>query len=158
MGGYSMAVYTALNDTEYRMLAQKNANRELRKRISETCARFPNTPGLETMLFPGGKVPYFPVIFASSTAGFMGMKFVSRCLLGVSMSGVGTSPGSCSFEDMLIGFSDFNEHTIGNVLTRALQGDPMSFEEWEQQKGQAATNIVNYGNDNTIGGRDASRW
>ncbi|WP_291057832.1 hypothetical protein [Herbiconiux sp.] len=153
---FSIDVYRAINDTAFRMRGQKNANRELRGRIAEACANFPGG-GLETMRFEQGKGEYYPVVFAASS-GFLGLSDSNRCVLGVSMSGIGTSNFKCSFEDLLIGYSDFNWHTIENVLHRALQGDPMSFDEWTEQKGQAGTKIVNYGDDNTIGGRDATRW
>lgn len=155
---FSLAVYEALNDTGYRMQGKGNSNRELRKQIADFCLKFPATPGLETMPFEKGKETYYPVIFALSTGGFLGMSSSNRCLIGVNRAGVGVSSSRYSFADLLIGYSDFNPHTIENVLRRALQGDPMSFEEWSEQKGQAGTQIINYGDDNTIGGRDANRW
>ncbi|WP_312677899.1 hypothetical protein [Microbacterium sp.] len=155
---FSLAVYEALNDTGYRMQGQRSANRELRRQIAEICAKFPGTPGLETMRLEQGKAVYYPVIFALSTGGFLGMSSSNRCILGVSMDGKGVSSSRYAFDDVLIGYSDFNAHTIENVLRRALGGDPMSFDEWTQQRGQAGTNIITYGNDNTIGGKDATRW
>ncbi|MFE4948667.1 hypothetical protein ACFQ9V_01015 [Leifsonia sp. NPDC056665] len=155
---FSIEVYEAINDTAFHMRGQEKSNRELRLKIAEICRRFPNAQGLETMRFEQGRDLYYPVIFASASGGFMGMNSSNRCVLGVSMQGVGTSKSRCSFEDLLIGYSDFNWHTIENVLRRALQGDPMSFDEWTGQKGQAGTKIVNYGNDNTIGGRDVTQW
>lgn len=155
---FSLAVLQAMNDTAYRMHGQEKSNREFRKRIAAACSAFPGMPGLETMRFDEGRDVYYPVVFASSTGGFLGMSTSNRCLLGVSMTGTGNSKMRCSFEDLLIGYSDFNWHTIENVLQRALQGDPMSFDEWTEQKGQAGTKIVNYGDDNTIGGRDVTRW
>lgn len=155
--GFATAVYEAVLDTNYRMQAQKDANRGLRSQIAQKCLQFPSSPGLQMLPFDTGHDLYFPVITATSSSR-LGFSTSRRCLMGVSAQGVGITKVACPFDDLLIGYSDYNWQIIESVLHRALQGDPMSFEEWTAQKGQAGTRITNYGNDNTIGGRDATRW
>ncbi|WP_084125164.1 hypothetical protein [Demequina sp. NBRC 110054] len=154
---FSTAIYNRCSDISFRMQGQQGSNREIRRKIAEYCAEFPKTAGLQMMRFDRGKDYYFPVVYASAIGGFLQTKSENRCVLGVSRTGQGSAVGG-GFADMLIGYSDFNEMTIEKVLRRALQGDPMSFDEWTAQKSQSGPGIVNYGNDNVIGGGDVTQW
>lgn len=126
-------VYRALNEAGARMYGAKNNYKDLRRQIAGLRSQLANTPGIELMSLAEKRGQVYPVMVTTGTSGFLGLGLSELCFLGVSASGNGCITGVVTtFDDFLIYFCNYNSNAIHYIFERAMDGDPVTFDEAEE--------------------------
>lgn len=123
-------VYQAFNEAGARMYGAKKSHKGLRQQIANLRYSLAHTPRLQLMPLADKREQVYPVMITDGTGGFLGLKVMELCFLGVNTEGEGRI--SCvvtSFDDFLIYFCNYNIDAINSIFERAKNGDPMTYDE-----------------------------
>lgn len=123
-------VYKAFNEAGIEMHGAKNRHKGLRQQIANLRNMLAKASNLHLMTLIGEKEQVYPVMITDGTGGIFGFKIMEYCFLGVNTFGEGCiSSCATTFDDFLIYLCDYNEEAINYIFKRAIEGDPVSFDE-----------------------------
>lgn len=130
MAALPTRVYQAINEAGIEMHGAKNRHRELRQQIAGLRNRLAGTPGLQLMTLADSRKQVYPVMITDGTGGFLGIRIMEYCFLGVDTSGMGhISACAVTFDDFLIYLCSYNGNAIDYIFQRAMRGEPLTFDE-----------------------------